>query len=459
MRANYASVDNVHVSIQNNSLSVSNYTKKLFDYTPTGYSRKIYSDTKHGESLMIVEKGSPVFYVLTFRTHPVLFDYYWPTVKRMFESFDIQTRQLSPSLNKNNSISFMGANIPFDENWEIIKSKQSPPQVKLVPEPYYTNIVFRTTLGALSFPTYGSAQADYTTSLSWDSRTGTWKSAFNELQMTKSPVQASMKYLQNAPVNSPNFKNSISTGSHVDLELDLDAIGSPENYVVISEVTSTYLKKNGQAVCLLKDFTNWIPLPPPKIELQTNPDSLTIRQGEIKQIQLSVNSSVPVPAILQFNASFPDFDKKTSPSVHLRFTKQNLTIPAKGFGGTALNVGPYYNASNVGNSTGDILLNLDAEAYFPLWILDTSSTLAVQDNEIESIKTMTSPVRLTILSPSNIQEQVTDVFRTSASALAEFGAVVTTVGTIAASFIIVVRWLSKRKALAEGQKEGQEEDS
>ena len=42
---------------------------------------------------------------------------------------------------------------------------------------------------------------------------------------------------------------------------------------------------------LLTDFTKWINVPPPQLHVATYPQSIEIRQGETKTVELTINST------------------------------------------------------------------------------------------------------------------------------------------------------------------------
>jgi len=70
------------------------------------------------------------------------------------------------------------------------------------------------------------------------------------------------------------FGGSTIGPGHVNLRLDLDAIHSPSNYG-LSFYTAESFKSNE-----VRDFTNWIAVPPGIINIMTDPKDSVIRQGE-----------------------------------------------------------------------------------------------------------------------------------------------------------------------------------
>jgi hypothetical protein len=70
------------------------------------------------------------------------------------------------------------------------------------------------------------------------------------------------------------FGGSTIGPGHVNLRLDLDSIHSPSNYG-LSFYTAESFKSNE-----VRDFTNWVAVPPGTINILTDPTDLVIRQGE-----------------------------------------------------------------------------------------------------------------------------------------------------------------------------------
>jgi hypothetical protein len=72
---------------------------------------------------------------------------------------------------------------------------------------------------------------------------------------------------------------------YVSLSLDLDEISLPKQYQVL------FYTKELRGNLLIFDFTKWISIPPPRVSLSLNPNTVNIRPDEDKIIDLFVNST------------------------------------------------------------------------------------------------------------------------------------------------------------------------
>jgi hypothetical protein len=71
---------------------------------------------------------------------------------------------------------------------------------------------------------------------------------------------------------------------YVKLQLDLDSINSPSNYG-LSFYTAESFKSSE-----VRDFTSWVAVPPPTIDILTHPENIVIRQGEKKIIPTEIET-------------------------------------------------------------------------------------------------------------------------------------------------------------------------
>jgi hypothetical protein len=71
---------------------------------------------------------------------------------------------------------------------------------------------------------------------------------------------------------------------YVKLQLDLDSINSPNNYG-LSFYTAESFKSSE-----VRDFTSWVAVPPPTIDILTHPENIVIRQGEKKIIPTEIET-------------------------------------------------------------------------------------------------------------------------------------------------------------------------
>lgn len=72
---------------------------------------------------------------------------------------------------------------------------------------------------------------------------------------------------------------------NADLNLDLRTIGSPSEYNLLFYAAES-LKSNE-----VRQFTNWVNIPPPSLQIATSPESVVIRQGEEQLIPARIQST------------------------------------------------------------------------------------------------------------------------------------------------------------------------
>ncbi|HZI71392.1 MAG TPA: hypothetical protein VFD60_09540 [Nitrososphaeraceae archaeon] len=86
-----------------------------------------------------------------------------------------------------------------------------------------------------------------------------------------------------------NFTQPVSDSTvgpaYVNLHLDLSSINSPSKYNLLFYTAESF-KSNE-----VRQFTNWISIPPPSLEISTSPSNVTIRQGEEQLIPARIMST------------------------------------------------------------------------------------------------------------------------------------------------------------------------
>jgi len=102
-----------------------------------------------------------------------------------------------------------------------------------------------------------------------EAKEGKWSEYLYQLSSTGSRALVYSKENYTLP-----FGGSTIGPGHVNLRLDLDAIHSPSNYG-LSFYTAESFKSNE-----VRDFTNWIAVPPGTINIMTDPKDSVMRQGE-----------------------------------------------------------------------------------------------------------------------------------------------------------------------------------
>jgi hypothetical protein len=84
--------------------------------------------------------------------------------------------------------------------------------------------------------------------------------------------------------SQPFIDSNVLRGS-VNLQLDLGSINYPSNYDVLF-YSAESLKSDE-----VRQFTNWVIIPPPKLQITTSPNNIMIRQGEERLIPARIKST------------------------------------------------------------------------------------------------------------------------------------------------------------------------
>ena len=434
-----------HISIQNNTIvgenaELRNTTKNsvivsnLYDYESEG-GRGI---------LMIIDTHSSVSYIVTFDTESkFFFDFYWSKAERIFDS-------LFKLLSNGTAISHARIDQISRPDWYVSKTNSSSAFDKLIPyDPLWLRVKYAMTIQVISSPAFGKADSDYKASLDWSDKTNKWTYVLEQISGYQIPqIEQQNKVVIERVVNTPQFSNTAGKGSHLDLALNLDAIESPENYAVITNVYSEFLRpgKNGDEplFCNVVDHTNWVPLPPPKIDLLASPGSLTLSPGEEHEIQVRANSSASVPATILFNPS-------SNSSLNLNYTPSTVSLSPFGKGSSTLRVSVPSNSSTNSDGVREVPVDIIGTVRFPIGFILPSTNEAHKSTQTENIST-TAIVYVTLLTEGErSMKQIMETFNFASSSIKEFSGVVAAMVTIISPLTVILgtKYLAKRTKMTE----------
>ena len=192
---------------------------------------------------------------------------------------------------------------------------------------------------------------DYQLEIRWDNETNTW---------TRVLTEWSTKAIGGRVLNETKNFTGFS-GDHlfyISIPIELGDILYPNKFRSVY-----YAESKKDSGPLITDFTKWISVPPPEIKLATNPESVKLRQGEAKTIELLINSS---------SYSQPEitiYSKNESSRPMLDFETKNITIPSNGFASVPVTI-------NTSNDTGvaPYTVSIYANSTFPSIEFITSKT-------------------------------------------------------------------------------------
>ncbi len=108
---------------------------------------------------------------------------------------------------------------------------------------------------------------------------GKWSEYLYQLSSTGTSALIESKINYTEP-----FDNLKIGPGYVKLRLNMDSINSPSNYGLSFYTAESYKSSE------VRDFTSWVAVPPPVIDILTHPESIVIRQGEKKIIPTEIET-------------------------------------------------------------------------------------------------------------------------------------------------------------------------
>ena len=108
---------------------------------------------------------------------------------------------------------------------------------------------------------------------------GKWSEYLYQLSSTGTSALIESKINYTEP-----FSNLKIGPGYVKLRLNLTSIKSPSNYGLSFYTAESYKSSE------VRDFTSWVAVPPPVIDILTHPESIVIRQGEKKIIPTEIET-------------------------------------------------------------------------------------------------------------------------------------------------------------------------
>jgi hypothetical protein len=148
---------------------------------------------------------------------------------------------------------------------------------------------------------------EYKFEIGWNNQSKKWTKVLEKWSYFGDTI-----VLDNQTISYTNF--SKKDAHYVRLSVDLDAMLSPKKYKVIfyGEV-----RRQGD---LITDFTRMVAIPPLELIVSTSPNSVELRKGESKTIEVKVNTTQGYEPTVNLNA--------TSQSKHLAldFTKNDTSL-------------------------------------------------------------------------------------------------------------------------------------
>jgi hypothetical protein len=190
----------------------------------------------------------------------------------------------------------------------------------------------------------GAGGIDYQLEIRWNNETNTWTRVLTEWSSTA----VGGRILE----ESKNFTRfSGDQLFYVSIPIELEDISNPNKFRAVY-----YAESKREASPLITDFTKWINVPPQELQVATYPQSIELRQGETKTVELTINSTSGLePDVILYSEN-----QDTDPV--LDFSAKKLKIPSNGFASIPLTVSTSDN-TDIGPHTIFIFANSSYPAF------------------------------------------------------------------------------------------------
>jgi hypothetical protein len=395
---------------------------------------KIYRDSsgrRNIEFYAFVDRRSED-YLFIFHTHFTAVDTFYPSYQNILYSF-LNNTTIHKDISLYNDTR-REIRIQYPDSWKLMITK-NPLNVVTFSPPSWISISFKNTINVFSF--YES-EPDFVNSFNWD-QPDNWTtklevvSPHEMIQMPNSTILLN----HSVPLNVENQGNNT-----IDLSLDLSLIGYPNPFTVLSTFTGIFetAYRGMKVECTLRDLTNWVQLPPPKITLSLTPNSIRLSPGEEKSIELQVNSSTSLSTNVTLRSNtIQDLQTVISP-IHLYLTPHEISSAT-----IHVRASDYYITNSKGSM--DNTLEIIGSASLPGNVTEiTPGGSTFPENKANaSIPLLPAFVAVTVENPKPALDQIRDVFHSSVVTASEMAGLLTTIISIVTSVGLVGGWLFTRR--------------
>ena len=291
---------------------------------------------------------------------------------------------------------------------------------------------------------------DYIKKVSYENSSKKWKETFYETKSLKES-QDKIKFEDDGNlriIEEKEFTKFPTTllnklvrqNFYVPISVDLSDINFPSGYDVYFVTTSLYKTNNN--LCNVIDATSFTPIPPPKINITVIPDSLEIRSGEEKNLEVRIDPSTRLPYRINLESEdkgiiYHAFTSNILPGIHkdIFITNLKISVPKiEDFPKTEDYIFPKYYSLPI-----NVIISIVPSHKDVL-------TNAIIQNKIFSNITSTVYLPIKVHSPLNTADYINSVSEKIASPL---GTIMTTLGLIVGSIVGVSKWFLSQKKVKE----------
>jgi hypothetical protein len=158
----------------------------------------------------------------------------------------------------------------------------------------------------------GIAGIDYKVEIQWDNKTKSWTRVFEEWSTNGKAKTLDIKpnytgFFEKSSGGNNTRGSEGGGGDYVTLYADLNKMFSPTRYKVL------FYSEEVKGLKWIMDSSKWIYIPPPEFVITTLPQSVDLRQGDSRTIEVQVNSTKGFEPSFQLYAVYPSSSTSSFP--------------------------------------------------------------------------------------------------------------------------------------------------
>jgi hypothetical protein len=270
---------------------------------------------------------------------------------------------------------------------------------------------------------YDARISDYASGISWTNSSKSWTKELYEYSASGDR----WKYLKIMADHTGFFEEG---NNYISLSLDLKSINLPEEYGVIFAAVDTF-RKNNNVYCTYRDNTGFFPVPPPQYNISTSQNSLFLKKGQEKTIELRMNSDANFK-------SYSYLSKNHTKGLEVELSPTELSLPSNSITTSLVRIKALENAT-VGSYTLSITSRISPNETL------SSELTELKGNLPHRIRAGNIDLTVIVEEPLGILDYVNNALNTWGAAVREFFAIVTTIGGAGISGWIINKIRHKRK--------------
>lgn len=270
-------------------------------------------------------------YTITFIAQAAQYSSYFSIFQKMANSFNILSDKNPSNITKDNFLIYknltMGIKINYPENWKeqqlnIDNQNHLIAFFAPVKDQFFKSGRMFVMDMDVNTP-YDLTGTDYRVIIWWNPSSETWVKEVDEIRSSTGNNNIINKGDSKILEINNNYTGFFEKGkNYADMFANLSKLGNPDQYNLAFYVVDDYYGKNSS--CNLFDISDRVHVPPPEFNITTIPNSVVLRQGEEKNIELQIKN---INAKLSANITL---STNLTKGMNIKFIPDIVSIPPYG---------------------------------------------------------------------------------------------------------------------------------